>query len=160
MIRSDGILRLAAARSGRWIVIGVALLICINCATILKGDTEGLALSTPEPTPQAADYYVVVRRADTGAVVAEGPAPLRVQLKTGAGYFSRARYTVTAEDPEGVLPVREHSIETRWNWPLHVFSNLALGGLLGWFVVDPYTGAMWEFETESGLVEIAPPSFE
>ncbi|MCR9141027.1 MAG: hypothetical protein NXI24_02060 [bacterium] len=160
MTRSESHSRRVASHARLCFALGLALIAFGNCATILKGEAEGLVLSTPEPAPRAADYYVTVRRSDTDAVVAEGPAPLQVRLKTGAGYFAGARYRVVAEDPEGLLPPRELFVETRWSWPLHLFSNLVLGGFLGWFVVDPYTGAMWEFDTEDGLIEIVPAPSE
>jgi hypothetical protein len=79
----------------------------------------------------------------SGQVVASGTTPTEVTLKPGAGYFRPAKYTVTFTTA-GCTPVQK-TIKTGLNgW--YCVGNFFFGGLIGWLVVDPLTGAMWTLE--------------
>jgi len=117
----------------------LSLVMLISCASIMgKGGPETLALrSTP-------DQATVVITDEGGAKVFEGKTPTTVSLEKKKGYFSGKKYTVKISK----LGFAEQSVtvDTKANgW--YIGGNLLLGGLIGWFIVDPATGAMWTLDT-------------
>ena len=79
-----------------------------------------------------------------GIEIYTGNTPATLKLKSGAGFFSKARYQVTFEKvgyDKKVVPV-----EFKLNgW---YFGNIIFGGPLGLLIIDPATGAMFKLETE------------
>jgi hypothetical protein len=73
-------------------------------------------------------------------------------LDSGHGYFTRARYTVTASK-DGYTPAMtplQTSINP-WYW-----GNIVIGGLIGILIVDPITGAMFEIDSPMATMSLAP----
>ncbi|MBA3029530.1 MAG: hypothetical protein FP816_12080 [Desulfobacteraceae bacterium] len=76
----------------------------------------------------------------SGKVIFEGKTPTTVSLKASAGYFKGENYTV-AFKKEGYA---QHTAQIERGvdgW--YIGGNILFGGLIGWFIVDPATGAMW-----------------
>jgi len=128
------------------------LAVCPGCASIISKSSYPVNI-TSDPT--GADISVTNSK---GNVVYEGTTPAIVQLKAGAGYFSAQHYNVT---------FNKRGYETRTapvnvkldSW--YLFGNIFFGGLVGWLIVDPITGAMYELEDlnvdlGSGAVSQAP----
>jgi hypothetical protein len=113
--------------------------IIISCATIMgKGGSESLNVrSTP-------DQASVVIFDESGVKIFEGKTPTSLPLEKKKGYFSGKKYTVKITK-EGYV---DHTIivDTKVNgW--YIGGNILLGGLIGWLIVDPITGAMWSLDT-------------
>lgn len=73
-----------------------------------------------------------------------GCTPASVMLKASEGYFKKASYQVkfTKEGyEEKVIPLT-CKVD---GW---YFGNIVFGGLIGFLIVDPATGAMYKFDTE------------
>ena len=79
-----------------------------------------------------------------GKEIFSGTAPATVELKSGAGFFKKAFYSLTVSMPgymDRTVPVRfgfDH-----WYW-----GNVIFGGAIGMLIVDPATGAMYRLKDE------------
>ena len=99
--------------------------------------------------PTAATVTVYDTRSN---VVTTATTPTTVKLKKGAGYFKAAAYRLVVEKA-GYQP-REYEIRHNingWYW-----GNFALDGMLGFLVVDPLTGGMWELKSDKIDAELIP----
>ncbi len=123
-----------------WIVVAIVFSLTFwNCATIMgKASAETLNIrSTP-------DQAAVVISDETGAEIFKAKTPTTVPLEKNKGYFSGKKYTVkisqTGYSDKTII------VDTRANgW--YIAGNLIFGGLIGWIIVDPLTGAMWTLDT-------------
>jgi hypothetical protein len=120
-----------------------------GCASIVSGTKSEFRADCPTCK---ADVTIV--DGYTHKPVFTGTTPAAVKLKRGAGFFKPAKYTVTISK-DGYAPVT-HPIEGGINgW--YIGGNFFFGGLIGWVIVDPLTGAMWTLE-RSFTTELAPLS--
>lgn len=121
---------------GAWFALGVALFaLGLNgCATIIHGRAQDISISS---SPSEAR---VTLSDSSGRTCITQRTPCTVSLKRGDGFFRSGSYTVPIEK-EGYRPWRTQ-IEGRANgW--YIAGNFVFGGLIGWVIVDPATGAMW-----------------
>ncbi len=132
----------------------LAPVLLISCATIV-GKSQPETLNVRSSPDQAR----VVISDETGIKVFDGKTPTIVSLEKKKGYFSGKKYNVTLSK-EGF---KDHSVvvDTRiGGW--YLGGNLLFGGLIGWLIVDPATGAMWTLnanEINATLESLpAPPS--
>jgi len=105
-----------------------------SCATIVSKSTYPLSSRTD---PKGAAISITDKK---GREIYKGKSPALVTLDAGAGYFSKASYSVklTANGyAEQIIPVN-FKID---GW---YFGNILLGGLIGMLIVDALTGAMWK----------------
>lgn len=115
------------------VVFGFAM---SGCATIFgKANPQAINIKS---TPDQA--RVVVTDIDEGAKVYEGSTPTIVSLKKGRGFFQGRHYEVVISK-SGYRDVSVAISPQVGGW--YIFGNLAVGGLIGWLIVDPATGAMW-----------------
>jgi hypothetical protein len=116
------------------------ILLMVACTTIIKGTEQNIAFSS-NPSGASVSIYD-----SDGARIAEGTTPITIPLKKGAGYFKAAKYRVVFE--ASGMKSKEvwitGSMETGW----YILGNLLVGGLLGWLIVDPASGAMWNLSPE------------
>jgi hypothetical protein len=116
---------------------GISLFLAIilsSCASIVSRSTYHVNVRTE---PKGASISITDKK---GNEIYKGSSPATVELKAGAGYFSRAEYRVrisAAGYEEKIVPVN-FKIDG-WYW-----GNLLIGGLLGMLIIDPLTGAMWK----------------
>lgn len=122
-------------------IVSLLLLVLLGgCATIIgKSGPETLGVrSTPEQA-------VVVITDEIGTKIFEGKTPITVSLQKKKGYFSGKKYTVKISKPG--YTDQTITVNTRLSgW--YIGGNLVLGGLIGWLIVDPATGAMWTLDTQ------------
>ncbi len=120
---------------------GILLLFSLaifGCASIMEGGTQSLPIDS---TPPGAKVKVVNIR--TGAVVSEGTTPLTITLERGTGFFKKGKYKVIVEK-DGY---ERKELEVRGEPNLwYIGGNLVSGGLIGWLIIDPLTGAMWTLQ--------------
>lgn len=129
----------------------VCLALCValgsaGCSSIVGKSEYPVTISSQ---PDQADITITDEK---GAAVYAGKTPTTVTLRTKAGYFRGKNYTVTFHK-EGYA---EHVAEIRRGvsgW--YIFGNLVFGGLIGWLIVDPATGAMWTLQKDV-RVDLAP----
>lgn len=123
-----------------------AVLTCASCASIVSKSIYNVKLNS---SPEAANVQVFDRK---GREVFNGTTPTEVELKSGAGYFKRAEYTVKYTK-DGYLP-KEIVISSDINgW---YFGNIVFGGLIGFLIVDPATGAMYRLDQTNLNETLAP----
>ncbi len=125
---------------------GSALILLCGCASIITSDDRKVQVTS---NPTAATVTVYDTRSN---VVTTATTPATVKLKKGAGYFKGADYRLVVEKA-GFQP-REFEIRhdiNGWYW-----GNFALGGMLGFLVVDPLTGGMWELKPDKIEAELVP----
>jgi ribosomal protein L40E len=112
-----------------------------GCASIVDGGPGTVMIAS---TPSGARVRVNDKG---GSTVATGNTPLTVKLDRGSGYFASAKYDVIVEK-DGYAPYRER-IEGELNAGWYLGGNLVFGGAIGWLIVDPLTGAMWNLSRDS-----------
>ncbi len=112
------------------------MLLASGCASIVSKTNYPISISS---APEKAEIRVTDVR---GREVYTGTTPTVVNLKTGGGYFKKQTYTVKFIK-EGYDP-KVMTIHTDLNgWYI---GNLVFGGVLGFLIIDPLTGAMWKFD--------------
>lgn len=107
-----------------------------GCASLISGGVQPVQINSSPP-----DVTVEIFDKSTGTCVLKSQTPCIASLKSGSGYFKAAEYTIRFSKP-GYIP-QEDSIKTSisgWYW-----GNILFGGVIGLFIVDPATGAMWKF---------------
>lgn len=124
-----------------------SVLVLGGCASIV-GERNQLIPIASDP-----DQASVVIIDEGGRQVFNGTTPTSVTLpKSDGSYWGKKTYTVTITKPG--YASREIPIESNANgW--YIAGNLVFGGLIGWFIVDPFNGGMYtlspkQIETELG----------
>jgi len=113
----------------------LSLMLCFTlaglqgCATIMSGTTGSANIRT---TPSEAKYTIY----RNGEAIHSGVSPQVVQLK------KRGKYSIRIE-MEGYDPIETRIKKGVSGW--YVLGNLVFGGLVGWIIVDPLSGAMFTF---------------
>lgn len=120
-----------------FILIGIFVL-TTGCASIVSKTTYPVKISS---NPEQVTISVIDEK---GESVFKGQTPTMVSLPTKAGYFRGKSYTVTFEkDGYSDQTVQINKKLDGW-----YIGNILFGGLIGFLVVDPLTGAMWRLDKE------------
>ncbi|MBI5888695.1 MAG: hypothetical protein HZB82_08315 [Deltaproteobacteria bacterium] len=115
------------------------LLLSTGCASIIAGKTQLIGINS---NPDSAQISI---KDEYGQAVFSGTTPTSILLAKGDGYFHGKDYTVDiAKDGYSKQVVTIKSSAGGW----YLFGNIIFGGLIGWFIVDPLTGAMWTLSPE------------
>ncbi len=109
------------------LLVLVGLLPLQSCATIISGSTGHSAIGS---TPGGATFTI----SRNGVPIQHGTTPMVVELP------KKGRYSVRIER-EGYEPVEMRMVKGVSGW--YLFGNIVFGGLIGWLIVDPITGAMF-----------------
>lgn len=121
-------------------MLSCLLLLVASCASIVGKSAYPVAISSQ---PDQADIGITD---ETGKAIFTGKTPTTVTLNTKAGYFRGKDYTVTFTKPGYAT----HTAQIRRGvsgW--YIAGNLFFGGLIGWLIVDPLTGAMWTLDEQT-----------
>lgn len=132
------------------IVLASLMVFSQGCASIMGGSKQTVSI-TSEPT--GASYTIYNKK---GQAIDSGTTPATVTLKAGAGYFTPQKYIVKCTKAgcrECEVPIQ--SGVSGW----YIGGNLIFGGLIGYLVVDPLTGAMWTLK-DCHVDMNAPPRTE
>lgn len=109
-----------------------------GCASVMCGSEKTVNIRSHPP---GTDFTIKDAK---GNIIVEDVAPTNVTLKRGRGWFQAADYQITFEK-EGckklTMPISQ-GLETGW----YIGGNVLIGGLIGWVIVDPLTGAMYTIE--------------
>ncbi len=105
-----------------------------GCASIVSKSSYPVAINSH---PDGASITISDKN---GKEIYKGKTPTTVTLKSGAGFFTGASYKVTFEKSgyEPQTAVIEKQLD---GWYI---GNIVFGGLIGFLIVDPATGAMWK----------------
>jgi len=112
-----------------------------GCASIVDDRDQNISIMT---TPDQANFVI---KDEDGQEVHRGVTPSTVNLRKSSGYFDGNDYSV--EISKAGYATRLAKIEADPSlW--YIFGNIVFvyGSVIGWFVVDPLTGAMWELEPD------------
>ena len=113
----------------------VACFFVAGCATIVGNPVQVV------PVDSSPDGAAVAIVDETGKTVFRGETPTTVTLqKSDGSYWGGKDYTVTISKSgyqEQSIPIA--SSPNGW----YIAGNILLGGLIGWFIVDPLNGAMY-----------------
>jgi hypothetical protein len=115
-----------------------SILLLTGCASIVSKTSWTITINS---SPSEAKISIKDKK---GIEIYTGSTPATLKLKSGAGFFSKARYQVTFEKAgyeKKVVPV-EFKLNG-WYW-----GNIIFGGPLGLLIIDPVSGAMFKLETE------------
>ena len=67
---------------------------------------------------------------------------MTVNLETSNGFFKKAKYRIDASKQGYATSSTSFAASINgWYW-----GNIGFGGLIGWLIVDPATGAMWKLD--------------
>lgn len=112
-------------------------ILATGCATIVSESQYPVRIQS---NPSGAPFVVKNRE---GATLYKGTTPDTVLLKAGAGYFKGEKYQITFT-PKGKKAKSQTFIldTTLDGW--YLGGNLLFGGLVGYLIVDPLTGAMYK----------------
>lgn len=118
----------------------VSLSILTGCATIMgKGGPQTVSLNS-QP-----DQAEIVIMDESGNKVFQGKTPTTVSLEKKRGFFAGKRYNVKFS--KAGYQDQNVTLDTQpGGW--YIGGNLLFGGVIGWLVVDPMTGAMWTLSSD------------
>lgn len=118
--------------------IGLAIAILPGCASIVSKSNWPVTFHS---NPTGADISITNKK---GVEVYSGKTPATMKLKSGAGFFSKESYTVVFK-LDG-YDTRKITLDCKLNgWYI---GNLVFGGLIGFLIVDPATGAMFKLDRD------------
>ena len=117
------------------LILCIAIGISTGCASIVSKSEYPVSISS---NPSGA---VVTIKDKYGLDIHKATTPSTVGLSAGSGsYFGKAAYTFEFEK-EGYLPAGASLSAGFDAWYI---GNIVFGWWIGWFIVDPITGAMWK----------------
>jgi len=128
------------------IAFTTVVILFTSCASILSKSKWPVSFETE---PAKASVIVTDKKEN---IVYEGTTPSAIKLKSGAGFFGKASYTVKfhLDGYEDKLVPLSCNIN---GW---YFGNIAIGGLVGLIIVDPATGAMWKLDKDQIYEKLQP----
>ena len=112
----------------------VAIAFLSACASIVSKSEYPVSISSQ---PEVTDISITNR---AGKNVFLGNTPTTITLTARAGYFKGENYAVTFKK-EGYVAHTAQIERGVSGW--YIGGNIIFGGLIGWLIVDPATGAMW-----------------
>jgi len=130
-----------SATTFRLSVISILAVTCAACATIIGHPTQTIPISSV-PSDAAVS---IVDEAGTEVFRGATPTPVTLQKSTGK-YWGKKSYTVTVTKPgfqSQTIPITASA--TGW----YIAGNILVGGLIGWFIVDPFNGNMYTLSPEA-----------
>ncbi len=125
---------------------GLAGLLVSGCASIVSGRSQSISVRSD---PSQADVTIIDSK--TGNTITAGKTPLKVSLDKGSGYFSGGRYRLILDKPG--YERCEYTIDSHLS-TAYVAGNLIFGSVVGWFIVDPATGAMWTLDPDDFSISL------
>lgn len=113
----------------------------IGCASIVGNPLHTMPISS---VPSDADILI---KDESGAEFFKGKTPTTVSLPKSTGkYFGKKSYTVTISK-EGFEDQSVTVTASANGW--YVGGNFVFGGLIGWLIVDPQNGKMYNMSPEN-----------
>jgi hypothetical protein len=117
-----------------------------GCATIVHGGPRSVPVASNPPGATVSIYD------RDGKQVSKQTTPFTASLRTKYKYFSGQNYRLVFEMPG----YRKQEVELRSTMSGWFWGNLAFGGILGMFIVDPNTGAMYNLAPNKIEQTLAP----
>ena len=128
------------------VILGAVML--SGCATIVGDKTQLVQVNS---TPEGAEFQI---KDDSGKLISQGKTPQGVTLeKSDGSYFGKKNYQITFSK-DGYQPVTLPIKASANGW--YIGGNILLGGLIGWFAVDPFNGGMYTLSPKEASASMAP----
>jgi len=124
-------------KTRNFIALGLVISI-MGCASIVSKSMYPVTINSQ---PKGADITI---KDENGQLMYEGKTPTTLTLAAGEGYFHGKDYTVTFSKP-GFGEQRTIIKSGLDGWYI---GNILFGGLIGFLIVDPLTGAMFKLPKE------------
>lgn len=121
------------------LIAATTIALSTGCASIVSDSSYPVAITS---NPAGASFTIANK---DGLVIHNGETPATITLKSGAGYFSSASYTLTFSK-EGF---EDEVVTIKSDLDGWYVGNLLFGGLIGFLIVDPATGAMYKLPESS-----------
>ena len=118
----------------RFFGLSVMIIMLLGCASIVSKSQYPV---TFDSDPSGARLKIVNRAGDT---IYEGASPTTLTLEASSGFFRGERYKVVASANGGSSTSTLTPTLDGW----YIAGNIVFGGLIGWLIVDPATGAMYK----------------
>lgn len=109
---------------------------CSGCASIVSKSQWPVTITS---NPVGA---MVTVKNKNGMEIQKGFTPMTVTLSSSTGFFQTARYDCQFEK-SGYFPTTSSLSASVNGWYI---GNILFGGLIGFLIVDPATGAMWKLD--------------
>jgi uncharacterized protein YceK len=121
----------------------------MGCASIISGNGPQAIPVNTNPSEARIEVMDITR----GQPVLDAKTPYTILLNRSAGYFKKREYKIKASK-NGFI-TREKVVTPKVSgW--YLGGNIIFGGLIGWFIVDPVTGAMYKFTEDSISMVLYP----
>lgn len=118
-----------------------------GCASIVSDSQYPVSISS---NPAGSTVVIKDKR---GMEVHRGTTPTTLVLPAKGGYFQPAEYSLQFEK-EGYSPTTHSLSASMDGWYI---GNIIFGGLIGFLIVDPATGAMWKLDSPVSATLAALP---
>lgn len=138
--RIDGAVRAAG--------IAVCATALSGCASIVSGGTYSVSVKSSVP-----GVRFTVRDSSTGERKFSGRTPTTVELESSSAFFESAQYIIESKDER--FPKISRELGAQLN-PWYFGNFLLPGGIVGFLIVDPLSGAMWKLPEEVYLTTGTP----
>jgi len=118
----------------------ILVIVFMGCATIIGDKTQLM------PINSAPDSATILITDEKGTQVFRGQTPTSVTLqKSDGSYWGGKDYTVRiSKEGYDAQTIAVTSSPNGW----YIAGNLLFGGLIGWFIVDPLNGGMYNLSPE------------
>lgn len=120
----------------RYFIAIACVISLLGCASIVSESNYPVSISS---SPNNAKISI---KNEDGQEVFAGTTPTTITLDSSEGFFQPEEYTVTIKKKG--YNKRKVTIDGELDgWYI---GNIAFGGLIGFLIVDPATGAMWKLD--------------
>ena len=128
----------------------ILVIVFAGCATIVGDKTQLMPINS---TPDSATVLITDEK---GVQVFKAQTPTSVTLqKSDGSYWGGKDYTVTiSKEGYDAQTIAVTSSPNGW----YIGGNIVFGGLIGWFIVDPFNGAMYNLSPEQITASIGEKS--
>ena len=118
-------------------LLGGIMVLFSGCASIIKGGGDESFTFKSDPTSA---QVTILDLKDADKTIVQNHTPFSIALHKKHAFFSGGKYWVQVTKP-GYKDIGFEIKGTVNGW--YTGGNLIFGGLLGYLIVDPATGAMW-----------------
>ena len=108
-----------------------------GCASVVSNSTQKIAINT---YPDKAKIAITNSE---GNIIQQITTPSIVILPKSNGYFNGERYLLNIEKDGYISKTLQINSDIN-SW--YKFGNILFGGLIGWLIIDPLTGSMFELK--------------
>ncbi len=118
------------------ILFSITIGLFTNCASIVSKSSYPLSISSE---PSESKITITNKK---NIEIFSGNTPANIKLRSSNGFFSKAEYSIKFEKNG----YKTKTVPITFKLDGWYFGNLAFGGIIGFLIVDPATGAMYKID--------------